>query len=390
MDLRLTPAEQAFRDNLRAWLKEHVPAERPPATRENDPGYWLFLRTWQKKLYEGGWAGVSWPKQYGGRGATPIEESIFQEELALADAPERVGIIGEGLVGGTIIAAGTQKQKEFFLPSILNGSDIWCQGFSEPDSGSDVASLATRAVREGDSFVVNGQKTWTSFAHMADWCILLVRTDADAPKHKGISCLLVDMKSEGVSVRPIRMMSGDSGFNEMYFANVKVPAENLLGELNNGWRITITALMNERANLGSGLYITFKNTLDEFILRSRETKRNGASLARDPLSRQRIAQAYLELEIFKLNSSRALSRITENATPGPEGSILKLYWSEMNQRLAQTAMEVMGDQAQLQEFDEGKWAYRYLRSRGNTIEAGTSEIQRNIVAQRVLGLPRSY
>lgn len=390
MDLRLTPAEQAFRDDLRAWLKNNVPAERPRTTRENDPVYWNFLRAWQKNLYEGGWAGVSWPKQYGGRGTTPIEESIYQEELALADAPERVGIIGEGLVGGTIIAAGTPQQKEFFLPRILNGTDIWCQGFSEPDSGSDVASLATRAVRDGDCFVVNGQKTWTSFAHMADWCILLVRTDSDVPKHKGISCLLVDMKSKGVSVRPIRMMSGDAGFNEMYFSNVRVPAENLLGELNNGWKITITALMNERANLGSGLYIGFKNTLDELIRRSREIKRNGVSLTREPMSRQKIAQAYLELEIFKLNSSRALSRITENATPGPEGSILKLYWSEMNQRLVQTAMEVLGDQAQLQEFDEGRWAYRYLRSRGNTIEAGTSEIQRNIVAQRVLGLARSY
>jgi len=390
MDLSLTPTEQAFRDDLRAWLKKNVPTERPRAARENDPVYWNFLRAWQKRLSEGGWAGVSWPKEFGGRGATPIEESIYQEELALSDAPERVGVIGEGLVGGTIIAAGTPRQKEFFLPRILNGTDIWCQGFSEPDSGSDVASLATRAVRERNHFVVNGQKTWTSFAHMADWCILLVRTDSEAPKHKGISCLLVDMKCEGVSVRPIRMMSGDSGFNEMFFVNVKVPADNLLGDLNDGWRITITALMNERANLGSGLYITFKKTLDELIQRSRELKRNGVTVDRDPINRQKIAQAYLELEIFKLNSNRALSRLTENATPGPEGSILKLYWSEMNQRLVQTAMEVLGDHAQLHEFDDGKWAYRYLRSRGNTIEAGTSEIQRNIVAQRVLGLPRSY
>jgi len=238
--------------------------------------------------------------------------------------------------------------------------------------------------------VVNGQKVWTSFAQAADWCLLLVRTDQDAPKHKGISALLVDMKSEGILVRPLRQMSGDSGFNEIFLTNVRVPAINILGELNDGWRITITAFMNERANLGSGLYVTFKTALDELIERAKELKCCGRRLAEDPVRRQKIAQAYLELEIFKLNSNRALSRLTNNETPGPEGSILKLYWSEMHQRLAQTAMEVLGDMAQLNGFDNGSWVYRYLRSRGNTIEAGTSEIQRNILAQRVLGLPRSY
>ena len=388
MDLKLTSEEQAFRDEVRGWLKDNVPQERP--VREDQEVYWSYARDWQKKLAGSGWAGLSWPAEYGGRGATPIEESIFLQELAAANAPDRVGTIGEGLVGPTIIAAGTPEQKEFFPPRILDGTDIWCQGFSEPNSGSDVASLSTKAGRDGDQFIVNGQKIWTSYAHVADWCLLLVRTDFKAPKHKGISSLLVDMKSEGISVRPLRQMSGDSGFNEMFFTNVKVPAKNLLGELNDGWRITITALMNERANLGSGLYMTFKNTLDELIQRSQEVKRGGAPVSQDPIARQKIAQAYLELEIFKLNSSRALSQISNNATPGPEGSILKLYWSEMNQRLSRTAMEVLGDAAQLDGFDDGKWVYRYLRSRGNTIEAGTSEIQRNIIAQRVLGLPRSY
>ncbi|MDE0770213.1 MAG: acyl-CoA dehydrogenase family protein, partial [Opitutaceae bacterium] len=248
----------------------------------------------------------------------------------------------------------------------------------------------TKAVRDGDDFVVNGQKIWTSYAAVADWCLLLVRTDNDAPKHKGISALLVDMKSEGVSVRPLRQMSGESAFNEMFFTNVRVPAKNLIGELNDGWRITITTLMNERTNLGSAIYIQFKKNLTTLIQRMKELKSGGKCLADDPINRQKIAQMYLELEIFKLTTNRALSKIAVNATPGPEGSVLKIYWSEMNQRFVQGAMEILGDHAQLQDFDQGLWVHSYLRSRGNTIEAGTSEIQRNIIAQRVLGLPRSY
>ncbi|MDA7867144.1 acyl-CoA dehydrogenase [Verrucomicrobia bacterium] len=390
MDLRLTDGESQFRDAVRAWLTENLPEKADSGGREADPDYMDAMRDWQRQLFEGGWAGVSWPKEYGGRGATPIEESIYLGELAAAKAPERVGVIGEGLVGPTIIAAGTEEQKERFLPRILDGTHIWCQGFSEPNSGSDVGSLATKAVLDGDDYVVNGQKIWTSFAQIADWCLLLVRTDLDAPKHKGISCLLVDMKSEGVSVRPLRQMSGDSGFNEVFFTNVRVPANHLLGDLNDGWRITITALMNERANLGSGLYMMFKAAMDELVERAKELTSGGIPLSQNPINRQKIAQAYLELEIFKLNSNRALSQITQNAVPGPEGSILKLFWSEMNQRLVRTAMEVLGDRAQLDDFDNGRWIYRYLRSRGNTIEAGTSEIQRNIIAQRVLGLARSY
>jgi alkylation response protein AidB-like acyl-CoA dehydrogenase len=390
MDLRLTDEEGQFREAVRAWLKENLPEKADSGGREADPAYMDTMRDWQRQLFEGGWAGVSWPKEYGGRGATPIEESIYLGEFAAAKAPERVGVIGEGLVGPTIIAAGTEEQKERFLPRILDGTHIWCQGFSEPNSGSDVGSLATKAVLDGDDYVVNGQKIWTSFAQIADWCLLLVRTDFDVPKHKGISCLLVDMKSEGVSVRPLRQMSGDSGFNEVFFTNVRVPASHLLGKLNDGWRITITALMNERANLGSGLYMMFKAAMDELVEKAKELTYSGVPLAQNPINRQKIAQAYLELEIFKLNSNRALSQITQNAVPGPEGSILKLFWSEMNQRLVRTAMEVLGDRAQLDDFDNGRWIYRYLRSRGNTIEAGTSEIQRNIIAQRVLGLARSY
>jgi len=390
MDLNLTESEQQFRDELRAWLKDNLPEKPYEAKKDNDPEYWAYLRGCQKKMFEGGWTGVNWPKEFGGRGATSIEASIYMEEMAAFNAPERVGTIGEGLIGPTLMAEGTEEQKEFFLPRILNATDIWCQGFSEPNSGSDVASLSTKAVRDGDDFVVNGQKIWTSFAEVADWCLLLVRTDNDVPKHKGISALLVDMKSEGVSVKPLRQMSGESSFNEIFFTNVRVPAKNLVGELNNGWRITITMLMNERTNLGSAIYIQFRKSLITLIERMKKLKSGGERLADNPINRQKIAQMYLELEIFKHTNNRALSKITHDAVPGPEGSILKLYWSEMNQRYVQRAMEILGDHAQLQDFDDGFWVHSYLRSRGNTIEAGTSEVQRNIIAERVLRLPRSY
>jgi alkylation response protein AidB-like acyl-CoA dehydrogenase len=389
MDLGLTPSEQKFRDELRAWLKANVPAKMVK-TVETTAAYHQYLKAWQRKLYEGGYAGVNWPKEYGGRGATFIEQAIFQEELALADAPERMGTIGQGLVGPTIIAVGTDEQKKRYLPGILAGDEVWCQGFSEPNAGSDLASLETKGVRDGDDFVVNGQKIWTSYAHIADQCLLVVRTDTSAPKHKGLTCLLVDMKSPGISVRPLKMMSGDSGFNEMFFSNVRVPAKHVLGSVNDGWNVAITALSNERANLGTGLYVVFKRNFEAVLQHARRIKRNGRPAIEDPVLRQRLAQAYVDLEVFRLNTTRSLSNLNKTGAPGPEGSIQKLYWSELNQRTAQIAMEVLGPYAQLSNFDDGRWVYNYLRSRGNTIEAGTSEVQRNIIAQRVLGLPRSY
>ena len=393
MDLNLTTEERTFRDEVRVWLKEHVP---PPYQAPRGEGgqvvqaYYDYLRQWQRTMFDGGWAGIAWPKEFGGRGANPIQQAIFSAELTRANAPERVGVLGEGLVGPTIMAAGTEDQKKRFLSRILAGDDIWCQGFSEPNAGSDVASLTTRAVRDGDHYVVNGQKIWTSVAHLADWCLILARTDPRVAKHKGITALLVDMKSPGVNVRPLKQMTGDSGFNEVFFSDVRVPVENQLGKENDGWRVAITVLMNERANLGLTIYVNMKRSLDALIERARSIKRNGCTLADDPINRQKIAQLYLELEVFRLNSERALSKQNKNDVPGPEGSISKLYWSELNQKLARTSSEILGDVAQLEGFDEGRWKFAYLRSRGSTIEAGTSEIQRNIIAQRVLGLPKSY
>ena len=391
MDLNLIPNEQQFRDKFRAWLKTNVPEEWKGGTSAEDrDDYIEYLRDWQHKLYEGGWAGISWPKEYGGRGATLMEQAIFQEELARAGAPQLIGTIGLSLVGPTIIAMGTDEQKSRYLPKILSGEEIWCQGFSEPNAGSDLAAIGTKAIRDGDDFIVNGQKIWTSFAQLANLCLLLVRTDTEAPKHKGITCLLADMHSEGVSVRPLRQMSGDSGFNEVFFSNVRVPVTQVLGEVNKGWTTGITALMNERANLGTGIQVVFKRNLAALIARSRTVERNGRPASEDPIVRQKLAQAYLELEILRLNTNRALTSLSKNGIPGPEGSTQKLYWSEMNQRTQQTAQEILGPYGQLKDFDNGIWEYSYLRARGNTIEAGTSEIQRNIIAERVLGLPKSY
>ncbi len=392
MDLNLTADERRFRDELRAWLDENVPEpwDRGTTSPEDKRAHVAYLHDWQRRLYEGGWAGVSWPKEYGGRGSTLIEQAIFQEELARASAPQLVGTIGLSLVGPTIIAMGTEEQKARYLAPILSGEEIWCQGFSEPNAGSDLAALGTKAVRDGDVFVVNGQKIWTSFAHMAHWCLLLVRTNAEAPKHKGITCLLADMRTEGITVRPLRMMSGDSGFNEVFFSDVRVPVAQVLGEIDRGWTTAITALMNERANLGTGVQVVFKRNLEALIARARTVERNGRPAIEDPLVRQKLAQAYMELEILRLNTNRALTSLSKTGVPGPEGSTQKLYWSEMNQRTQQIAQEILGPYGQLSDFDGGMWEYGYLRSRGNTIEAGTSEIQRNIIAERVLGLPKSY
>jgi alkylation response protein AidB-like acyl-CoA dehydrogenase len=392
MDLNLTPGEREFRDEFRAWLAANVPEEWAGGGTgsEDRAEYVEYLRAWQRRLYDGGWAGISWPKEFGGRGATLIEQAIFQEELARAGAPQLIGTIGLSLVGPTIIALGTEEQKARYLSKILSGEEIWCQGFSEPNAGSDLAALGTKAARDGEGFVVNGQKIWTSFAQMADWCLLLVRTDSEAPKHKGITCLLADMRAEGVTVRPLRQMSGDSGFNEVFFSNVRIGPAQVLGEVDKGWTTAITALMNERANLGTGIQVVFKRQLEALIARSKTIERDGRPASEDPLVRQKLAQAYLELEILRLNTNRALTSLSKAAVPGAEGSIQKLYWSEMNQRTQQYAQEILGPYGQLKGFDRGTWEYAYLRTRGNTIEAGTSEIQRNIIAERVLGLPKSY
>ena len=392
MDLTLSATEQAFRDRLRAWLADNVPSFAGRKRAEN-PEYMRFLRDWQRRLFDAGYSGLTWPEAFGGRGATPVEQALLIEEMARVKAPDIIGALGIGLIGPTIIAVGTEEQKRRYLEPILSGEEIWCQGFSEPDSGSDLASLATRAVRDGDHYVVNGQKIWTSYAHVSDYCFLLVRTDPGGSKHKGITCLLVDMKSEGVSVKPLRMITGDAAFNEIFFTDVRVPVGQVLGEVDGGWRVAITALMNERTNLGAGVRIMLSQFLDALIEALPLIPRpGGRTAADDPLVRQKIAQAHLELEVFRMTSTRALAGIASGGVPGPEGSILKLFWSELNQRTSQAAMEIAGPFSQLADDSEvwGRLSYFFLRCRGNTIEAGTSEVMRNIIAERVFRLPKSY
>jgi len=395
MDLNLTPEETKFRDELRTWLEANVPKDwgewREKPLEESFP----YLRAWQRKLYEGGWAAVSWPKEYGGRGATLMEQSLFWEEMARVEAPPMANSLGLGLIGPTIIAYGTDEQKRRFIPKILSAEEIWCQGFSEPNAGSDLAALQTEARLDGDHYVVNGQKVWTSYGWIGNWCELVVRTDSNVPKHKGLSVLLIDMKSPGVEVRPLKQMTGESEFSEIFFRDVRVPVANLLGKVNDGWNVAVSTLMYERGSYGARLHLIFKRAITRLIELSHKFQKDGHPAAQDPITRQKLAQCYAEIEIMRWNQLRAFSRVTATGVPGPEGSIQKIFWSELNQRLQQIAQEMFGAYGQLlagdkDAVDNGIWSYGYLRTRGNTIEAGTSEVQRNIIGHFVLGLPRSY
>ena len=395
MDMNLTAEELAFRDELRAWLTANVPKDWDERRKESLEDRFDYLKQWQYKLYKNGWAGISWPKEYGGRGASLMQQVIFWQEMALANAPPLANTLGLGLIGPTLIAFGTEAQKKRFLPKILSAEEIWCQGFSEPDAGSDLANLRCEGQLDGDHYVVNGQKVWNSYGWAAHWCELVVRTNPNVPQHKGLTVLLVDMKAPGVDVRPLRQMTGETEFNELFFRDVRVPVANVVGKVNEGWNVALGTLMHERGSFGAGLQVVYKRNMDRLIELARKFQRNGRPAAEDPLIRQKLAQCYAEIEIMRLNQMRAFSRISATGVPGPEGSIQKLFWSELNQRFQQVAQEILGPYGQLEgpdthAVDEGMWAYGYLRSRGNTIEAGTSEIQRNIIGHFVLGLPKSY
>jgi alkylation response protein AidB-like acyl-CoA dehydrogenase len=397
VDLNLTPQEQRFRDEVRAWFAENVPKDWVKRRDEEESmlGRFEYLRAWQRKLYDAGWAGISWPKQFGGRGAQVMEQVIFIEEMARAEAPPMANVIALGLIGPTVIAFGTPEQKNRYLAKMLSAEEIWCQGFSEPNAGSDLASLSTTGVLDGNHLVVNGQKCWTSYAWAADWCELIVRTDPAAPKHKGLTALLVDMHSPGIEVRGLKQMSGESEFGEIFFRDVRVPVENVVGKVNEGWGVAMGTLMHERGTFGAALQVNYRRNFNRLVEIAKQIDRNGEPAAQDPVIRQKLAQCYAEIEVMRLNQMRAFSRINETGVPGPEGSIQKIFWSELNQRFQQVAMEILGPYGQLTHgapdaFDQGQWAYGYLRSRGNTIEAGTSEIQRNIIGHFVLGLPKSY
>ena len=363
MDLRDTADEAAFRAELREWLAANLPAE---------PG-----RDWSRKLYDAGYAGLTWPAEYGGRGAPYSHEAILLEESARAEAPMHVGVIGLGMAGPTILAHGTEEQKQRYLPKILSADEIWCQGFSEPDAGSDLSAVRTRVEQRDGHFVVDGQKVWSSWAHIADFCILVGRGDPESRGHAGLTYVIVDMHAPGVEVRPLRQLTGESEFNEIFFAGVEVPRENLLGEIGGGWQVAMTTLLHERGTLGFALTGVLEAQLAKLVALTKERA------ADDPLIRDRVASEWIELQALKYTNYRALTTLMKTGIPGPEGSGAKLRWSEANQRVTKLALEILGGE------DDGYWHHQQLRSRGNTIEAGTSEILRNIVAERVLGLPRS-
>ncbi|HYK98821.1 MAG TPA: acyl-CoA dehydrogenase family protein [Candidatus Acidoferrales bacterium] len=384
MDLHDGPEEAEFRATLRAWLAANVPAGLRGFRGWTGPALALG-REWSRRLAEAGYAGLTWPREYGGAGRSWRYQGLYLEELARAEAPQHLGVIGLGMAGPTIIAHGSPDQKARYLTKILSAEEIWCQGFSEPGSGSDLASVRTRVDIVGDRFVVNGQKVWSSYAHIADRCILLGRTATTGEKHEGLTYVVVDMKSPGVEVRPLRQITGEAEFNEIFFTDVAVPKENLLGEVGGGWRVAMTTLSHERGTFGFAL----AGALDVAVRRLVELARERAS--DDPLVRDRVAREWIDLQALRYTNYRSLARLERTGAPGPEGSVAKLRWSEANQRLTKLAIEILGHEAQVGEGDGAPayWRHQQLRSRGNTIEAGTSEILRNIIAERVLGLPRS-
>jgi alkylation response protein AidB-like acyl-CoA dehydrogenase len=380
MDFRLTPEQETFRAEVRAWLSANLPpdwAARPVVSEVPRPEL----------------LGLTWPKEYGGRGLTWMEELLLHEELVLHRAPPPLNVLGLGMAGPTIIAYGTDAQKQRHLQKILTCEEIWCQGYSEPNAGSDLASLQTRAVRDGDHFVVNGQKVWTSLAQIADWMMLLARSDPSVPKHKGLTYFLVDMRSPGITVRPLRQITGDAEFNEVFFENVRVPAENILGAEGQGWQVGITTLMYERLALGFGLQARFEIATGATLDLARRMTRDGQPAAKDPVLRQRLAQLVIDNAVFKYTAKRAITKLLRGEMPGSEASAGKIWWCDRHQALQDLCQELLGSYGQLSKgspwaVDRGNWHYTFLRSRANSIEGGTTEIQRNILAERVLGLPK--
>ena len=391
MDLTLSPSEEEFRDEVRGWLLDNNPGAEPEGSLDE---VMAFRSEWQRKLHGAGWAGISWPKEYGGRGATMIEQAIFVSEAAAQEAPSPANVLGLAMGGPVVIAHGTEEQKERYLEPILTAEEIWCQGFSEPESGSDLASLKTRAVKDGDEWVVTGQKVWTTFAQYAKWCMLVARTDPDAPKHQGLTYFLMDMEQDGVEAKPLVQITGEGEFNEVFINEARIPDEHVVGGVGNGWGVAITTLMNERAGLAFGAIAQIHNSLGRLARLAQEVREEGGgSAADDAYFRQKIAQLSIEAETMRLNAYRGLTKTMQSGTPGPEGSLGKWQWADINQGLTELALEIEGAYAPLARGADhavanGAWQYGFLRSRANSIEGGTTDILKNIIAERVLGLPR--
>jgi alkylation response protein AidB-like acyl-CoA dehydrogenase len=377
VDLTLTSDERAFRDEVRTWLEANHPGPEPDG---DDAAKFQFQRDWQLRMHEDGWAGISWPKEYGGRGASLLEQTIFYSEMARANVPRPANILGLVMGGPVVMAHGDESQKERFLEPILSAEEIWCQGFSEPESGSDLASLKTKASKADGGWTVTGQKVWTTLAHVSKWCMLVARTDSEAPKHKGLTYFICDMEQDGIEVRPLVQITGEAEFNEVFFNGAFIPDENVIGGVGNGWMVAITTLMNERAGLGASAAVGIANDLEALI-----GVVNERGLGSDPILQQRIAKLKMGAEALRLGALRSLSTQMQTGTPGPEGSLSKWQWGAINQELTELATDVLGPEGL--ERDE-EWTYKLLRSRANSIEGGTTEVLKNIIAERVLGLPK--
>jgi alkylation response protein AidB-like acyl-CoA dehydrogenase len=402
VDFRFSAEDEAFREEVRTWLGEHLVGEYVALGDVGGPADETGMDVrlaWERELGRGGWIGLGWPKEMGGRGASITQQLIFNEEYARARAPARTSFFGEGLLGPTLIAFGSHEQKARFLPGILQARELWCQGFSEPDAGSDLANVNTRAVLDGDEWVINGQKVWTTLAHRADWCFLVCRTDPEAPKHKGLSFILCPMRQPGVEAKPLKQMTGSAEFNEVFFTDARTEADLVVGGVNNGWKVAMGTLGFERGTAFLSQQLRFANECQRVIEYARKNGLNS-----DPIVRQRLAKAYIGLQIMRYNGFRALTRMLATGSPGPEASISKLYWSTWHRDLGELEMTLMGPWSQVL-AEEGSVAAgaggevsagyepegfqkTFLESRAETIYTGSSEIQKNIIGERVLGLPR--
>ena len=377
MNLSDSAEEAEFRAQLRAWLIEHHPGPMP----SGDDASFDLRRTWQRELNAAGYVGLSWPKEFGGAGAALTEQAIVLEEAARARVPQPANVVGLSHAGPVIIEYGTEYQKTRYLPKILSAQEIWCQGFSEPSSGSDLSSVRTRAVFDDGRWLVTGQKVWTSFGHYADMCILLARTSTEGARHRGLTFFLLPMRQEGVEIRPLRQASGESEFNELFLDNAVVPAENVLGAVGDGWRVAMSTLGYERATIGVTYSSTIQQTFRDLLKLCHAT----GAVNRESV-RQELARFYTEANALRLCALSVLCKQAVSGAPGADGSMTKWQWSNLSQAMSEFAMDILEEQGILA---ASEWTYRFLRSRANSIEGGTTDIQKGIVAERVLGLPRA-
>ena len=389
MDFALTPEQTSFRDEVRTWLSRNLPADWTDRMRVGSdvprPEVYEFLRVWQRKMYDAGFMGLTWPKEYGGRGLTFMEEMILQEEIALAKAPPVLNILAIGMAGPTIIAYGTEEQKRRYPPKMLSCEEIWCQGYSEPNAGSDLANVQTRAERDGDQWVVTGQKVWTSLAHWADWCFVLCRTDRDAAPHRGISYLLVPMRQPGIEIRPIVQLTGTSEFNEVFFDGARTDAANVVGGVNEGWKVAMGTLAFERGASTLGQQLSFENELADILDLVQKHGRGD-----DPMLRQRLADAWIRLRIMRYSALRSLTAL-ERGEMTTLTSVHKLYWATLHRDLGELAIAALGADGATVDgapYDLSPSQRLFLFSRADTIYGGSNQIQRNVIGERALGLPR--